>query len=69
MTAPSGPAPWSGRADDDRGRLWVDRRGGVHPERARGFDLEALAVPAARRRSPVESEDRKSTRLNSSHLR
>ena len=56
MTAPSGPAPWTGRADDDRGRLWVDRRGGVHPERARGFDLEALAVPAARRRSQVESD-------------
>ena len=54
MTARSGSAPSPGRADDDRERVWTDRKGGTHPERARGFTPKGLDVPASRRRSRLE---------------
>lgn len=60
MTA-SGPAPEPGRAGGDGGdggeaRVWTDRRGREHRERARGFTAAEGDVPASRLRGPVERD-------------
>ena len=58
MTSRSGPAPELGRAGGDGGgaRVWTDRRGGAHRERARGFTAAEGDVPASRLRGPVERD-------------
>ena len=60
MTA-GGPAPELGRAGGDGGdggeaRVWTDRRGRAHRERARGFTAAEGDVPASRLRGPVERD-------------
>ena len=60
MTA-GGPAPELGRAGGDGGdggeaRVWTDRRGREHRERARGFTAAEGDVPASRLRGPVERD-------------
>lgn len=60
MTA-GGPAPEPGRAGGDGGdggeaRVWTDRRGREHRERARGFTAAEGDVPASRLRGPVERD-------------